>query len=99
MRRIIGMKPPLPRDVTFNQINRILEVTDEFELDREWIEIPLSAASHGKIDKLPNGKIEIVVDAVLQFVEWTAEARGMYWVVRLQQSRRTVTLGRGHILY
>jgi len=75
MRRIIRMKPPLPRDVTFNQINRILEVTDEFELDREWIEIPLSAASPGKIHKLPNGKIEIVVDADLPFDDWLAAAR------------------------
>ena len=75
MRRIIRMKPPLPRDVTFNQSNRILEVTDEFELDREWIEIPLSVASPGKIHKLPNGKIEIVVDADLPFDEWLAAAR------------------------
>ena len=69
------MPLPLPKDVTFDQINRILEVTDEFELDREWIEIPLSAASPGKIHKLPNGKIEIVVDADVPFDEWLAAAR------------------------
>ena len=74
MRRIM-MKPPLPKDVTFDQINRILEVTDEFALDREWIEIPLSAASPGAIRKLPSGKIEIVVDADLPFDEWLAAAR------------------------
>jgi hypothetical protein len=75
MRRIIMMmKPPLPKDVTFDQINRILEVTDTLALDREWIEIPLSAASPGKIHKLPNGKIEIVVDADMPFEEWLAAA-------------------------
>ena len=74
MRRIIMMKPP-PKDVTFDQINRILEVTDALALDREWIEIPLSAASPGKIHKLPNGKIEIVVDAEMPFEEWLAAAR------------------------
>jgi len=74
-RTIIMMKPAPPKDVTFDQINRILEVTDEFELDREWIELPLSAASPGKIHKLPNGKIEIVVDADLPFDDWLAAAR------------------------
>src|SRR3989454_145414 len=75
MRRIIMMKPPLPKDVTFDQINRILEVTDALALDREWIEIPLSAASPGKIHKLPNGKIEIVVDSEMPFEEWLDAAR------------------------
>src|SRR5438309_586204 len=75
MRRIIMMKPPPPKDVTFDQINRILEVTDALALDREWIEIPLSAASPGKIHKLPNGKIEIVVDAEMPFDEWLTAAR------------------------
>ncbi len=69
------MPLPLPKDVTFDQINRILEVTDALELDRGGIEIPLSAASPGKIHKLPNGKVEIVVDADLPFDEWLAAAR------------------------
>ncbi len=69
------MPLPLPKDVTFDQINRILEVADELDLDREWIEIPLSAASPGTIHKLSNGKIEIVVDADTPFDEWLAAAR------------------------
>ncbi len=69
------MAMPIPKDVTFTQINRILELTDELELDREWIEIPLAASSPGKIRKLPNGKIEIVVDADVPFDEWLAAAR------------------------
>lgn len=69
------MTRPMPKDVTFAQINRILELTDALELDREWIEIPLAAASPGNIRKLPNGKIEIVVDADTPFDEWLAAAR------------------------
>ena len=69
------MITPMPKDVTFAQITRILELTDEFELDREWIEIPLAASSPGSIHKLSNGKIEIVVDADLPFDEWLASAR------------------------
>ena len=69
------MTTPFPTDVTFAQITRILALTDELELDRELIEIPLAASSPGKIHKLPNGKIEIVVDADLPFDEWLASAR------------------------
>ncbi len=74
------MTAPPPKDVTFEQINRILELTDELELDREWIEIPLYAVSPGQIHKLPNGKIEIVVDADIPFDEWLIAAKQ-----RLQQ--------------
>jgi len=35
----------------------------------------LERASPGKIHKLPNGKIEIVVDAEMPFEEWLAAAR------------------------
>ena len=69
------MTPPVPKDVSFAQINRILELTDELKLDREWIEIPLAASSPGNIRKLSNGKIEIVVDADVPFDEWLAAAR------------------------
>ncbi len=69
------MMPPTPKDVSFAQINRILELTDELELDREWIEIPLYASSPGTIRKLSNGKLEIVVDADAPFEEWLGTVR------------------------
>lgn len=72
---VLIMTTPLPKDVTFAQITRILELTDELELDREWIEIPLAAASPGTVRKLPNGKIEIVVDADVPFEDWLTAAR------------------------
>lgn len=58
--------------VTFSQINRILELTDRLGLSREWVEIPLSTANPGLVHKLPNGKLEIVVDETQPFEQWLA---------------------------
>lgn len=56
--------------VSFQQINQILELTDELEINREWVEIPLGAESPGVVRKLDNGKLEIIVDADIPFDEW-----------------------------
>jgi len=56
--------------VSFHQISQILELTDQLELSREAVEIPLSPESPGVVHRLANGKIEIVVDADLPFDEW-----------------------------
>jgi hypothetical protein len=58
--------------VSFAQINRILELTDSLGLNREWVEIPLSPERPGVVRRLPNGKLEIVVDADRPFEEWLA---------------------------
>lgn len=58
--------------VSFQQISRILELTDRLGLNREWVEIPLTPESPGAVRKLPNGKLEIVVDAVEPFEQWLA---------------------------
>ena len=58
--------------VSFKQISRILELTDRLGLDREWVEIPLTPESPGAVRKLPNGKLEIVVDSVQPFDQWLA---------------------------
>ncbi|MEW6247170.1 MAG: hypothetical protein AB1555_10725 [Nitrospirota bacterium] len=61
----------MPLDVvSFQQISRILEMTDRLGLSREWVEIPLSPASPGAVRMLPNGKLEIVVDADQPFDQW-----------------------------
>jgi hypothetical protein len=56
--------------VSFQQISRILELTDGLGLNREWVEIPLSPETPGVVRKLANGKLEIVVDAEQPFEEW-----------------------------
>jgi hypothetical protein len=56
--------------VSFQQISRILEATDALGLNREWVEIPLSPESPGVVRKLPNGKLEIIVDADEPFDTW-----------------------------
>ena len=58
--------------VSFKHITQILELTDRLGLNREWVEIPLSAEHPGTVRKLPNGKLEIVVDADTPFDEWLA---------------------------
>ncbi|HSF69429.1 MAG TPA: hypothetical protein VLA47_03550 [Nitrospira sp.] len=60
-----------PMDVvSFAQISRILELTDSLGLNREWVEIPLSPERPGIVRRLPNGKLEIIVDADRPFEEW-----------------------------
>ena len=56
--------------VSFKQISQILEITDSLGLNREWVEIPLSPESPGIVRRLPNGKLEIVVDAEHPFEDW-----------------------------
>ena len=62
--------------VSFQQITRILEITDALGLNREWIEIPLSTESPGLVRRLPNGKLEIVVDAEQPFDQWLTVLSG-----------------------
>lgn len=58
--------------VSFKQISEILELTDRLGLNREWVEIPLTPESPGRVKKLSNGKLEIVVDADRPFDQWLA---------------------------
>lgn len=53
MLSVVGMK----------EINQILAITDRLGFSREWVEIPLGTASPGKVAKLPNGKLQVIVDA------------------------------------
>jgi hypothetical protein len=61
-----------PQMVTFQQISRILDVTESLGLNREWVEIPLSPGTPGTVRRLHNGKLEIVVDADRPFDQWLA---------------------------
>ena len=49
--------------VTQREMERIFEVADRLAIHRESLVVPLAARVPGRVRLLPNGKIEIVVDA------------------------------------
>jgi hypothetical protein len=71
MLKMYRKEQPMPlQAVSFQQISKILEVTDAIGLNREWVEIPLSPENPGMVRRLSNGKLEIVVDAEQPFDQW-----------------------------
>ena len=50
-------------EVTMKEMNAIFAVTDAMGLSREALVIPLLPLHLGHVRQMPNGKIEIVVDA------------------------------------
>ena len=59
--------------VTMKEIDAIFAVTDQLEIHREMLVIPLGPASPGRVRRLPNGKLEITVDAERPIEEWVKE--------------------------
>ncbi len=51
------------------EINKVFEVTDALGIHREAVVIPLGTGA-GRVRKLLNGKLEIVVDAETPLDEW-----------------------------
>lgn len=58
------------QEVTLAEIQRIFEVTDAMGLHRESLVIPLATRHPGRVRRMPNGKIEIVVDSEADFGQW-----------------------------
>lgn len=58
--------------VTIREIHRIFEVTDALGVSREALVIPLMPRHPGRVRKMPNGKIEIVVESEDDFETWLA---------------------------
>ena len=79
--------------VSFQQISQILELTDQLNISREWVEIPLSPESPGIVKKLANGKLEVVVDADIPFDEWFPSLEKKIQTVMGEGETRE---GRGH---
>lgn len=59
--------------VTMKEIDAIFAVTDALGVHREQLVIPLAPATPGRVRRLPNGKLEIVVDAERPFADWLRE--------------------------
>ena len=59
--------------VTMKEIDAIFAVTDGLGVHRESLVIPLGPTTPGRVRRLPNGKLEITVEAVRPLEEWLAE--------------------------
>jgi hypothetical protein len=57
------------------QILKILELTDSFDLHREKVLIPLGTQDEGSATTLPDGRLRIVVPTNKPFEEWLTELR------------------------
>jgi hypothetical protein len=55
--------------VGMEEINKIFAVTDALGIHRESVVIPLGTGK-GRVRKLLNGKLEIIVDAETPIDEW-----------------------------
>ena len=64
--------------VGMTEINKVFEVTDALGIHREAVVIPLGTGT-GRVRKLLNGKLEIVVDAETPLDEWL---RGLPELIR-----------------
>ncbi len=56
--------------VTMREIDAIFAVTDALGIHREALVIPLGPAAPGRVRRLPNGKLEITVEAARPLDEW-----------------------------
>lgn len=63
--------------ITLNEIEKIFGVLDRLGISREAVVIPLNPKHPGSVKRLPNGKLEIVVDSEAPFDAWLAGLDGM----------------------
>ncbi|HYB44652.1 MAG TPA: hypothetical protein VEL75_22950 [Candidatus Methylomirabilis sp.] len=62
--------------VGMTEINKVFAVTDALGIHREKIVIPLGTGT-GRVRKLLNGKLEIIVDAETPIDEWLKSLPGL----------------------
>ena len=58
--------------VTQREIEKIFAVTDRLGIHRENLIVPLGPRHPGRARRMPNGKIEIVVESQDDFDQWLA---------------------------
>ena len=59
--------------VTLAHIERIFVILDRLGVSREAVVIPLRPAHPGGVRRLPNGKLEIVVESETPLDDWLPE--------------------------
>jgi hypothetical protein len=55
-----------------SDVEAVFALTDRLGIHRERVIIPLAARHPGRVRKMPNGKIEIVVEAEGDLETWVA---------------------------
>jgi hypothetical protein len=63
--------------VALAEIQAVFAVTDALGISREALVIPLSPGRPGRVRRLPNGKLEIVLDADVPLAEWLEGLPGL----------------------
>jgi len=61
--------------VTHEQIMKILELTDSFNVQREAVVIPLATENQGSVVTLPDQRLRITVPTRKPFEKWLHELR------------------------
>ncbi len=56
--------------VTLREIEKVFTVIEQHGLSREAVVIPLRPASPGTVNRLPNGKLQIIVDSDIPIDDW-----------------------------
>ncbi|HXZ90595.1 MAG TPA: hypothetical protein VEG61_05995 [Candidatus Dormibacteraeota bacterium] len=74
--------------VTAEQVMKILELTDSFNLHREAVVIPLGTEDEGSLMALPDQRLRITVPRNKPFDEWLLELRGKLAKLDLLTIRR-----------
>ncbi len=57
------------------QVLKILELTDSFNLHREAVYIPLATEENGSVTVLPDGRLRIICPRTESFEAWLSELR------------------------
>lgn len=57
------------------QVLRVLELTDSFNLHREAVFIPLVTEDNGSVAVLPDGRLRIACPSSRPFDEWLSDLR------------------------
>ena len=63
--------------ITLKEIEKIFGLLERLGVSREAVMIPLSPKHPGSVRRLPNGKLEIIVDSEVPIDNWLTELEGM----------------------
>lgn len=63
--------------VTLEEIEKIFAILESLSISREAVTIPLGPRHPGSVKRLPNGKIEIIVDSEVPIDDWLPELKAL----------------------